>query len=269
MLHWSTTPLASRRQPRERHPVNGTESGQHRTATIAPLTATLASNPFCTRLVRPGSVEYRFCEQTNGEPKPDDSQSRCVEIVSRLQQHRCGVIVGAHGSGKTTLLHSLRPALCDAFADIENVRLFASASGRLLARCQHARRLTKQVYSLQAQLWRGGLLVVDGAEQLWRPDLTRLLRKARRRGQAVLATSHSPVGGMTILHETEVTSVLVSSLTESLLTEASPQVAKIVQAELGRQDWSTLTNVRDLWFELYDVVQPHVVPPARLSVLQE
>lgn len=104
---------------------------------------------------------------------------------------------------------------------------------------------------------------------MWRPDLTWLLRKAKRRGQAVLATSHLPVGGMTVLHETEVTTGLVSRLTESLLTEASPHVAKIVRAELGRQDWSTLTNVRDLWFELYDVVQPHVVPPPEVSDQQE
>jgi hypothetical protein len=190
-------------------------------------------------------------------------------MVASLHQHRCGMIVGAHGSGKTTLLHSLRPMLRDVFSEIKNVQLSAPSSVCRLARRQHARRAAKQLYSRQAQLRRGGLLVVDGAEQLWRLDLAWLLRKAKRRGQAVLATSHRPVLGMTILHETKVTRGLVSSLTESLLAEASPRVAKIVRAELSRQDWSTLTNVRDLWFELYDVVQPHIVPPAKVSVLQE
>ena len=159
--------------------------------------------------------------------------------------------------------------LRDAFADVEDVQLSGPPSVAVFARCQHARRLAKQVYSRQACLPRGGLLVVDGAEQLWRPGLAWLLRRAKRRGQAVLATSHWPVRGMTVLHKTEVTSALVFSLTESLLAEASPKVAKIVRTELGRQDWSTLTNVRDLWFELYDVVQPHMVQPAHVSAQQE
>ena len=244
-------------------------SGQNGALKSALLTTTLESNPFCTRMVRPGSVEYRFCDKATGTPTADDARSGYDEIVASLQSHRFGVIVGAHGSGKTTLIHSLRTVLRDAFADVEDVQLSGPPSVATLARCQHARRVAKQMYSRQNRLPRGGLLVVDGAEQLSRPGLAWLLRKAKRRGQAVLATSHWPVRGMTVLHETEVTGALVSSLTESLLAEASPKVAKIVRTELGRQDWSTLTNVRDLWFELYDVVQPHVVPLAQLSVLQE
>ncbi len=244
-------------------------SGQNRALKSSLPATTIASNPFCTRMVRPGSVEYRFCDKAGGAPTADDARSGYDEIVAKLLAHRFGVIVGAHGSGKTTLLHSLRTVLRDAFVDVEDVQLSGPPSVATLARCQHARRLAKQVYSHQDRLPRGGLLVVDGAEQLWRLGLAWLLRKAKRRGQAVLATSHWPVRGMTVLHETEVTSALVSSLTESLLAEASPKVAKIVRTELSRRDWSTLTNVRDLWFELYDVVQPHLVRPAHATAQQE
>lgn len=198
-----------------------------------------------------------------------DSQSAFVEMVARLHQYRFGLIVGAHGSGKSTLLHSLRPAISKVFNEIEYVQLSAPRSDRFLDRSANASRAANQLYAQQAQLPHGGLLVVDGAEQLWRLDLAWLLRKAKRYGQAVLATSHFPVGSMTILHETKVTSGLVLSLTESLLTEASPGVAKIVRSELAKQDWSTLTNVRDLWFELYDVVQPHLFPPVQVSTQQD
>ncbi len=75
----------------------------------------------------------------------------------------------------------------------------------------------------------------------------------------MLATSHAPLRGMTIMHETEVNRTLVDSLAASLLAEAPRELAQVVNGELGNRDWSTLTNVRDLWFELYDVVQPHIV----------
>jgi energy-coupling factor transporter ATP-binding protein EcfA2 len=212
------------------------------------------SNPFCTRFVRPGSIEYRFAADGSDE----NSHKTLGEIVGRLDQHRAGLIVGAHGSGKTTLLHSLGPWLSEAFPDIAKVHLFAPPSQRMLDRLQHARRWATIVHGQQARLRDGGLLIIDGLEQLWHRDLRRLLRKTSRQGQTLLATSHSPLAGMTILHRTHVDGKLVSSLARSLLSDASTKVAEIVDHELQRQDWSRLTNVRDLWFELYDIVQPHI-----------
>ena len=54
----------------------------------------------------------------------------------------------------------------------------------------------------------------------------------------------------------QVTRQLVEDLTESLLGTATDDVVEMVQIHLRNQDWTTLTNVRDLWFELYDIVQP-------------
>lgn len=221
----------------------------------------LTSNPFCTRWVRPGAVAYQFPELDGRDPNDTDTNLRLAQIVARLQRHRCGLLVGPHGSGKSTLLQTLRPFLDQAFTEIENIRLSAAGSDRLRDRYGHLRLATKRLFELQNRLPSGGLLVVDGAEQLWRFHLARLNRIARRRGQAVLATSHSPIGGMPVLYRTVITPELVIALTEKLLAETTPGVARVVRAELGRREWSRLTNVRDLWFDLYDVVQPYVVPP--------
>lgn len=225
---------------------------------------TLRSNPFCTRLVRPGAVDYWF-----RETHTEDALSAIREIVTGLCECRRGLIVGAHGTGKTTLLYALRPGLHDSFEEVRYVQLSAPGSNRLRGRYIHMRRTARELFVRQAQLGHGGLLVVDGVEQLWRFDLWRLLRKAKRNGQAVLATSHHPVGGMRILHQTRVTRKLVRALTESLLADAAPELARVVLEELGRRECGGLTNVRDLWFDLYDVAQAHLVPTASLSTLQE
>ncbi len=224
----------------------------------------LSSNPFCTRLVRPGAIDYWFSEN-----RTEDSQSSIMRIVASLQQYRRGLIVGAHGTGKTTLLHALRPILQDSFAEVQYVQLSAPCSRRLRGRYTHMRSAAQQLFARQSQLGQGGLLVVDGAEQLWRFDLWRLLRNARNASQAVLATGHQPVRGMRILHQTRLTRQLVHALTESLLLDVPPWLANVVLEELGRRECGRLTNVRDLWFDLYDVAQPHVVPAASLSTLQE
>jgi hypothetical protein len=215
------------------------------------------SNPFCTRFVRPGSIDYRFAADGSEE----NSYRTLGEITGRLDQLGVGLIVGPHGSGKTTLLHSLGPWLSDAFSDIANLHLFAPPSQRVLDRLQHARSSATIVHAQQAKLRDGGLLIIDGLEQLWYRDLRRLLRKTSRRGQTLLATSHAPLAGMTILHRTHVDCRLVASLAQSLLADASAKVAEIVDHELRQQDWSRLTNVRDLWFDLYDIVQPHIGQP--------
>lgn len=215
------------------------------------------SNPFCTRRVRPGALEYRFDEL--GPVETDSGRSRSDEIVDALLRHRSGLIVGAHGTGKSTLLHSLRPQLWNLFPDVEHVQLSASRNLNLLPRLRHAFRQAQSLFARQAVLRHGGLLVVDGAEQILRVHLAGLLRNARWNDQAVLATSHQPIGGIPVLYQTKVTRSLVVALTDSLLAEVSPDVNRAVRAELCQRDWSTLTNVRDLWFELYDVVQPHLI----------
>jgi hypothetical protein len=149
--------------------------------------------------------------------------------------------------------------LDDAFAETVRLQLFAPSLSAPLDRFKHSRRSAGIVLQNQARLGRRGLLIVDGLEQLWRSDRARLRRRMTRRNQTLLATSHAPLAGLTTLHRTSIDGELVASLTESLMVGASPAVTKVVHRELRRQDWSRLTNVRELWFELYDIVQPHFV----------
>ena len=70
---------------------------------------------------------------------------------------------------------------------------------------------------------------------------------------------------MGILYQTAVDVMLINSLVNGLLKDASPQVVEIVAAELEKRDLARLTNVRDLWFELYDIVQDYLlVDPVKL-----
>lgn len=211
----------------------------------------IESNPFSTRFVRPGAIPFHFGHRDERE-----------RIVGDLMRHRMGLIVGPHGSGKTTLLHELRPLLSGSFPDITHWQLAAplsrnSFSRKLVVRWKHGQRACQALRQAQRALPEDGLLIVDGAEQIGRWQWSRLLRSTRRRRQCVLATSHQPRDGMAILYRTAPTTMLVHVLTKELLASAPLHVAGLVHSELNRRDLSKLTNLRDLWFELYDVVQPY------------
>lgn len=213
------------------------------------------SNPFCTRFVRPGQIEFQFnADDDTGWP------SSSAELVDRLQQVSAGLIVGPHGSGKSTLLCSLDRWLRESFDQVVKLHLHAPDTSTLLHRLQNRRVSARRAIESQQRLSRGGLLIIDGLEQLGFLDRIRLLRRARRRQQTLLATAHAPLAGLTTLYRTQIDVRLVRSLTEQLVAGAPPELAKMVRGELDRQNWSTLTNVRQLWFELYDLVQPHVSP---------
>lgn len=214
------------------------------------------SNPFCTRFIRPGKIEYRFA----GDRSADGAANSIDEMIDRLRRRPAGLIVGPHGSGKTTLLHSLDRQLRDAYVQVARLQLSAPRSSSPLDRWRHRRRWASAALERQSGLADRGLLIIDGLEQLWRPDRRRLLRRLRRQDQTLLATSHTPLGGMAALHRTDVDGQIVAALTDRLLAEAPPAVTKMVRRELQRQDWSRLTNVRELWFDLYDLVQPHLAP---------
>lgn len=213
------------------------------------------SNPFATRFVRPGALAYRFtADDQHGLSSP-----RLNQLVSQLQRHSIAQIVGPHGSGKTTLIQSLAKVLCnrfpDQFPDVVHLQLHAPSAGGPLSRIPHAIRTSSTVHQQQRRLCSGGLLIVDGAEQLGRMDRLRIGLMARRRQQTLLATSHRPLWGMEVLHKTVVSRDIVYSLTDTLLSKSPSQARQEIESELSRQDWTKLTNVRDLWFDFYDVLQ--------------
>lgn len=240
------------------------------------------SNPFATRFTRPGALTYRFCpvdradlpaigDQTEaGKPSsaaidpgdggsPSDHGPSIDRLVRGVMEKRFGLIVGPHGTGKSTLLHTLTPAFRERFSEVQSIRLDGCPTGGVRERWRHARRVGRQVMSVASQAGRGALIVVDGIEQVLPWQRRRLLWGCRRRHQVVLATSHRSLPGLHVLYETRIHANLIEQLIDQLLDQASPEVEALVRAELERRDLDRVGNLRDFWFELYDVVQPSLI----------
>ncbi|MDG2221857.1 MAG: hypothetical protein P8L85_10775 [Rubripirellula sp.] len=229
------------------------------------------SNPFATRFVRPGALEFRFAALSDSIGKdgigdgPCETAAACShtdlelgetrleEVVDELHQHRVGLLVGHHGSGKSTLVHALTPRLNSRFGVVRHVQFCHERQQHLAARMRVRYRMIQQLRSQIKNLPRGGLLTLDGAEQLARFEFRLLCRKIRRRGVALLATCHTPISNVHILHRTVVTPQLVSDLTEELIANASGTVRDRVRQWLSDRPIATEANVRDLFFDLYDV----------------
>ena len=236
-----------------------------------------ASNPFATRFVRPGALEFRFTA-TNGSIGKNPSGNKCTkadrvgqldgiggqfnaelgesrleEIVDDLHQHRIGLFVGHHGSGKSTLLHTLTPRLKSRFAVVHHLQFCQEYHPHLTARLRNRYRMVLKLRSQTKDLPSGGLLTLDGAEQLTRVELRLLCRRIRRRGLALLATCHAPISNLPILHRTVVTPQLIQDLTEELIAQAPDVVRHHIRQWLSDRPIASEVNLRDLFFDLYDV----------------
>lgn len=191
---------------------------------------------------------------TYRDPAGGDAAPQQRALLQRLLRCRRGLIIGPHGSGKSTLLQSLLPTLRQRFGDVAQVRLSAPAANGLRARRRQTQENARLAQVHQAGLCEGGLLIVDGMEQLSSLARLRVLAAAWRRRHHVLGTSHHRLSGFTELFRTEVTESLIESLAESLLAGAAAEVASVVRRELSQRDLARVANIRDLWFEMYDVV---------------
>jgi nucleoside-triphosphatase THEP1 len=209
------------------------------------------SNPFCTRFVRPGAIPYRF-DTRDGESDCGDASEKLLE---QLASRRFGLIVGEHGSGKSTLLQTLIPKLGDRFVEVRTIQTHAPPSNRVVKRVAHRMRTSSAVMGEAKRLARGGLLIVDGIEQMGIASRYRLVGLARSKRQFVLATSHRHLSPFASLFRTQTTADLITELTEMLLAESPSELSSAIERELSTRQLTTLENVRELWFELYDVVE--------------
>jgi energy-coupling factor transporter ATP-binding protein EcfA2 len=242
------------------------------------------TNPFATRFTRPDAVAFQW-QPRGSDPWTVASRTRdrsscsqiplqsgwstdtaafCQTLLQHLQRERLGLIVGPHGSGKTTLLYTLLPHLASAFGEewhgeLRVLQLTMPLTNSLWTRVKHARDSARVTVDCLGVLPRESLLVIDGVEQLALRDLKRIARMVRKRGLFLLATSHTNLARIAVLHETAVDVMLIRSLADRLLAGAPGAVSQIVLTELERRDLSRLTNVRKLWFELYDIVQNHLL----------
>ncbi len=185
------------------------------------------SNPFSTRFIRPGALDYVF------------PAGECVgSLVARLNHNRWrGQIIGPHGSGKSTLLAALEPAL--------------GAAGRVCwtARLRDAQRTMPSGWARAASLARANQIVVDGFEQLSTWNRWRVRLCCRRRGCGLLVTAHRNVG-LPGLFETTADVRTAQAIVGRLLAADSVRLTPEVVAEQFRVAGGDL---RETLFRLYDV----------------
>lgn len=189
----------------------------------------MTSNPFATRHIRPGAVDYIF--------PPGQSAAALIERLRASGWF--GQIIGPHGSGKSTLLAALAPALKQAGRTVHNYHL-----GTL-------RQFHPKDYLDKLPPSGRGLLVIDGYEQLswwWR---RRTLATCRRHDIGLLVTAHQDMGLPTLL-TTEPTLALAKQVVRRLL---GPDEATIAGGDVKRAWDEAGGNLREALFKLYDVYQ--------------
>jgi hypothetical protein len=184
-------------------------------------------NPFSTRFVRPGAMEYLFL--------PGFDAEKLVEQFAH--QGWRGEIVGPHGSGKSTLLAALLPLVEARGWRVHRVDLHDGE--RWLPRG-----------------WREAfdganvLLVVDGYEQLGAFERWRVRRLTKGSTRGLLVTAHTSVG-LPRLWTTEVDAVRAQMVFECLAPDARFVSPEDLDAALGRHP----TDLRSALFELYDLYE--------------
>ena len=95
-----------------------------------------------------------------------------------------------------------------------------------------------------------------GSSRLSIASRYRLVGLASSKRQFVLATSHRHLSPFASLFRTQATADLITELTEILLARFTSRIdPRQSSASLTRVNLTTLENVRELWFELYDVVE--------------
>ena len=195
------------------------------------------SNPFATRFIRPGAIDYIF-------PKGQSAES----LVARLRASEwVGEIVGPHGSGKSTLVAALIPTLKAAGRKVVQRVITPDAGDR--AGCIVPAGAFAAISKLP--LDKDTQLILDGFERLswwWR----RRVRVHCRRLQAgLLVTAHESMG-LPLLVQTRPTTELAQQIVERLLPPGDATIKPSdVQAAFTKSD----RNLRETLFALFDVYQ--------------
>ena len=196
-------------------------------------------NPFSAGRFAPGALRFRFL----------DGESLGALLRRWNEAGRLGTIVGPHGSGKSTLLAELTPVLEQ---DGRRVLLAELHDG--------ARTLPWSEPSLRA-IGATDDLLVDGYEQLSLFSRFQLDRFVRRRRCGLLITSHRNTVFPTI-HTTSIDFALVKTLVAEL---ASATWSKRYESEIEHAFDLHNGNVREVFFDLYDLFERHRERPGSFS----
>jgi hypothetical protein len=185
-------------------------------------------NPFASRNLRPGAIEFLFPAGGSAEA-----------LLDRLAQRGWwGAIVGPHGSGKSTLLATLEPLLATRGRRIVRYTLRAGERRLPLNRAEAA------AWDATTQV------IVDGYEQLGWLARCWLHAACRRRGCGLLVTAHQPLRIPTLLR-TEVSPELAQRVAERIAGRAIP----LQSGELAQLLSQTDGNLREVLFCLYDLYE--------------
>ncbi len=260
------------------------------------------SNPFATRFICPGATPYHFQASgrlnTSGrlrsgnrwvDPWGQEQEQAIEQLVSALKRSQCGAIIGPHGSGKSTLIATIEPRLRQEFRALRShtlrdegtvevidlrkregaeqtetgmVAMERAWSGMAWRAWARRHRCGREVVSFLRGIGPGELAVIEGAEQLSVGSLRRLTRRARRQGWYLLITAHRDIRFLQTIHRTAVSKELIEHLAEELISDCPTELASKITAKLETYDLRRVTNLRELWFELYDVVQDHLIRSA-------
>jgi hypothetical protein len=189
-------------------------------------------NPFCTRCIRPGAVEYCFPAGVSVE-----------DLVDRLcVNHWRGQIVGPHGSGKSTLLAQILPAIEQAG---RQPVLFELHDGQ--RRMPGGWRRNTELSASAAP----PIIVVDGYEQLstWNRFLLKLYCSRRHFG--LFVTSHAPVDFPEIFR-TYTSLEMAQQVVRQLIQNKQMTISSEIIGELFDRHGG---NIRELLFDLYDLFE--------------
>lgn len=238
-----------------------------------------SSNPFATRYVAPGAL-----------PWIPPLQQSLPELAIRFQQElgRRAAIIGPHGSGKSTLLTQLVPLLGELrwrqFAAAEPLQATArstlqiasagsfsenpagenSVGGGIVWLVLRRSQQSPLPHILHSRShWRpGGLLVLDGMEQLRSWEYAALRLCLGPAGMGLLATCHHVYRTLPCLVDTSATPQILQQLIAERLAAGrpvSPELHKhltdlqLIRRMLAEEQGS----VREVFMRLYDVVENH------------
>jgi hypothetical protein len=170
-------------------------------------------------------------------------------LIDQLKLVRFAVIVGDHGTGKSTLLHTLGRDLELRFPGGRWVQLTRSSGPLISERMFETLSNIRVTFRAQKQVAQGGVLVIDGAEQLPGWARAKVVRNARKWNQLCLITTHDHVKDFETIHETSIDPCVVGSLVVELLKDHhdGPWIESVKE-----RTQHPITNVRTLWSDLYD-----------------
>lgn len=197
------------------------------------------SNPFSSRFVQPGAIEYEFF----GRCDIESLAGRFLDLHSRR-----GMIVGPHGSGKSTLVESLtkRIQLNDPDVPIVQQRLTRERGSK---RCQR----------VGTHQWkRESIIILDGFEQVSLWSQLRIHTAVLRKRIRLLVTVHKPIRMFDLLWQTKIDDHAAEWLAQRLLgLSDQPEFEIQLQSLLSSEAWSLSRlrhgqNIRETLFDMYD-----------------